>query len=242
MTTETRPARALLPDATSVLARLPRMGSVMVNTRYCGATHERMGVVDEVVRVDGMLHCRSAAHDSEIDPSTIEAVIVDRTGRMKDVALPRIDFHDRTGVVVFSVIGMDGSAPFEAGLDGLAEKPIIDDVEKPAREPAALVDGDQGSRPFEAAMKSGATVTIELGRPGFRQRWTGMIGGVSPAMGFINVMRPDFHLHLRGGAVASWRAETAEAGRRLSALSPDGEATGLSITGPEAAFAGLEDA
>ncbi len=242
MTTETRPARALLPDAASMLARLPRMGSVMVNTRCRGATHERMGVVDDVVSVDGMLHFRSAAHDSEIDPSVVGSVIVDRTGRMKDVALPRVDFLDHAGAVIFSVIGMDGSAPFEAGLDGLVETPILDDVEKPARERAALADGDPGAQLFEAAMKSGETVTIEQSRPGFTQRWTGVIEQVSPAMGFINVMRPDFHLHLRGGAVASWRAEPAKAGRRLSALGPDGEATGLSITGPEAAFAGLEDA
>lgn len=216
------------------------MGSVMVNTRCRGATHERMGVVDDVVSGDGILHLRSAAHESEIDLSVVGSVIVDRTGRMRDVALPRVDFLDDAGAVIFSVIGMDGSAPFEAGLDGLVETPILDDVEKPAREPAALADGDPGAQPFEAAMKSGETVTIEQSRPGFTQRWTGVIERVSPAMGFVNVMRPDFHLHLRGGAVASWREETAETGRRLSALDAEGEATGLSIAGPAAAFAGLD--
>jgi len=46
---------------------------------------------------------------------------------------------------------------------------------------------------------------------------------VKPAMGFINIMRGDFHLHLKSGAVAEWR-ETA--GERL-ALSAEGEEIGL---------------
>ncbi|QIE57024.1 hypothetical protein G5B40_17215 [Pikeienuella piscinae] len=239
MTTTNRPARAYLPKPEIVLERLPRMGSVMVNTRYRGATHERMGVVGEIAVTDREVRCSGEAHDSVIDSSAAASVVVDRTGRMKGTILPRIDFLDKAGEVIFSVIGMEGLASFDAGLEGLEETPADDLAEKPARTPAELKEGDPGAAPFEAAMNSDATVTIEQRRPGFRQRWTGVIEKVSPAMGFINVMRPDFHLHLRGGAVARWRGEVVTDGLRFEAIDAEGRETGLSISGPSAAFSGL---
>lgn len=44
-------------------------------------------------------------------------------------------------------------------------------------------------------------------------------------MGFLNVMTPDFHLHLEGGSVSGWRTES---GRRV-ALDRNGRPVGLSV-------------
>ena len=63
---------------------------------------------------------------------------------------------------------------------------------------------------------------------GVSQSWQGRIEAVKPAMGFLNVMTPDFHLHLEGGSVSGWRAEP---GRRI-ALDAGGQPTRLSLTGP----------
>lgn len=240
MSIQPRPDRSLVAQPIAhVLERLPRMGSVMINTRFRGATHERMGVVDEVSTINGKICCRGQAHDSEIDPQALTAAMIDRTGKMKDKALPRINFNDPDGNVVFSVIGMDGLAPFDAGLEGLTETPATDIADGPSRQAAELGEDDPGAAPFEAMMKAGEPVTIEQSRPGFSQRWTGVIERVSPAMGFINVMRPDFHLHLRGGAVAGWRFEDSAGEPRLAALDAEGELTGLSISGASAALAGI---
>ena len=73
--------------------------------------------------------------------------------------------------------------------------------------------------PLQAALEAGTTVTIGFWRKGFEQEWTGVIESVKPSMGFINVMRPDFHLHLLGGAVAGWNEGAA--------LDADGKPTGL---------------
>ncbi|MEX2520314.1 MAG: ChuX/HutX family heme-like substrate-binding protein, partial [Paracoccaceae bacterium] len=193
----------------AVLERLPKMGVVMVNTRFGGATHERMGNVAKVAVAGEKYICSGDEHDSEIDASAVATVVIDRTGKMQDKVLPRIDFFDEAGAVVFSVIGMDGLEPFDAGLEGVDESAATDAPEKPERQKAEYAEGDPGMAPFETAMKSGAKVRIQQIRPGFRQAWTGVIERVSPGMGFINVMRPDFHLHLRGGAVAGWRREGA---------------------------------
>ena len=54
----------------------------------------------------------------------------------------------------------------------------------------------------------------------------GRVEALKPAMGYLNVMSPDFHLHLEGGSVAARRAEP---GRRV-ALDAAGESTGLMLT------------
>ena len=78
-----------------------------------------------------------------------------------------------------------------------------------------------------------AEVTIEFRRPGLTQSWNGVIEDVKPAMGFINVMRPDFHLHLRGGAVRRWRrAEAGDGMVEMTAENAQSEPIGLIVRGP----------
>ena len=64
-----------------------------------------------------------------------------------------------------------------------------------------------------------------------------MIESVKPAMGFINVMKPDFHLHLRGGAVASWQRKDIGGGVvEMIAQDAKSAPTGLVVRGPGSAF------
>ncbi len=55
-------------------------------------------------------------------------------------------------------------------------------------------------------------------------------------MGFVNVMRPDFHLHLRSGAIARWRREQHGAVTELVAEDHGGAALGLVLRGEDRAL------
>jgi putative heme degradation protein len=220
----------------AVLRRLPAMGRVMLTANHGGATHERMGVVEHVTEADGKALCGGAAHDSAIALAAVQAVYVDRTGKMRDKVLPRLEFHDADGKAMFSFVGLEGLAPFDAGLVGATGVPVAAKPREPS-EPATLNDGDPGSAPFDAACRAGAEVTIAFSRPGLAQSWSGVIDSVTPAMGFINVMRPDFHLHLRGGAVARWRRNGLGNGTvEMIAEDANGASTGLVVRGPPSAF------
>lgn len=220
MTTNRREILAIPPA--SVIRKLPAMGDLMITAKQNGATHERIGTIETVTIEDGWLVCGGAAHSSRIDPTVITTVIVDRTSVMQEKVYPRIDFR-RGDEVLFSVVGFAGIEPFDAALaefgpgEALPEEP---------KEPRAKRDDasleDVGALPLQAALEAGTKVSIGFKRPGFEQNWTGVIESVKPAMGFINVMRPDFHLHLLGNTVSRWNDGAA--------LNADGVPTGLSLT------------
>lgn len=215
--------REILPvPPASVIRKLPLMGSLMITAKRNGATHERIGPIETVTIEDGWLVCGGAAHDSRIDPAAITTVIVDRSSKMRDQVYPRIDF--RAGEeVLFSVVGFEGLEPFDAALAEFgAGEPLPEEPKEPGapRDEASLEDA--GALPLQAAQAAGRHVSIRFRREGFEQTWSGVIETVKPAMGFINVMRPDFHLHLRAGTVSGW-ADGA-------ALDGAGAPTGLTLT------------
>lgn len=217
-------------DAAAVLARLPAMGRVMVIGRATGVTHERIGPVESVAETGGALRIGGACHDAQVDPARVASVRIDRRSVMRDKVYPRLDFHAADGALLFAVVGMDGVESFDAALADLArvpaEPPVGSDETKPD-----LADDDPLHAPFAELVASGAEVAIRIRRPGLEQCWRGKVEAVKPAMGFLNVMTPDFHLHLAGGALASWAREP---GARI-AIGHDGQPTGLSLL--SAAFA-----
>lgn len=215
--------REILPvPPASVIRKLPAMGELMITAKQNGATHERIGTIETVTIDDGWLVCGGAAHDSRIDPTVITTVIVDRTSVMQEKVYPRIDFR-RGDEVLFSVVGFAGIEPFDAALnefgpgDALPEEPK---EPRAKRDEASLEDA--GALPLQAALEAGTKISIGFKRRGFEQNWTGVIESVKPAMGFINVMRSDFHLHLLGSTVSAWKDGAA--------LDADGVPTGLSLT------------
>jgi hypothetical protein len=226
MTTNRRERLSVSPA--SVIYTLPATGRLMITAKHGGATHERIGVIQAVMADAGWLVCSGAEHDSRIDPQAITDIIVDRTSIMGEQAYPRIDFLGGEEVL-FSVVGFGGLEPFDAALaqfgpgEALPEQPRQPRGE---RQEASLED--VGAMPFSKALEDGEPVSISFHRRGFQQRWAGIVERVNPAMGFINVTRPDFHLHLRCGAVSRWQED--ENGEKLDALGEDQMPIGLVIS------------
>lgn len=222
------------PDA--VVRRLPDIGKLMIIGKRNGVTHERIGPVERVEDDGALLVCRGQDHDSRLDPRLVSTVVVDTSSVMQGQVYPRIDFNGADGEPVFSVVGFGGLEPFEAALAGLSTE--IDPVERPKAERperAEVATDDAGLAPLNAALASAETVVIAFDQPGFSQRWSGTVQKVSPAMGFINVMTSDFHLHLLGGTVSRWQEEVTQDEIVLTAYDKDERPTGLSLRARSAA-------
>lgn len=217
-----------------VLERLPRMGRVMVIARADGATHERIGPVETVDREAGRIRLTGACHDASIDIGPVTQIETDRSSVMKDKIYPRLTLRDAAGQVIVAIVGLEGLASFDAALEGFAcaALPVPEAASVASREtPPDIAAEDPAMQLLEDLRASGADVTIAVEGASLRQAWQGRIEAVKPAMGFVNVMTPAFHLHLKGGSVVAWQSEP----RLRRALGPDGQPTGLVIC--SAAFA-----
>ncbi|WP_398469078.1 hypothetical protein [Tardiphaga sp.] len=239
MTEEQNLRRRLLAEPFDVFRRVPLLGRVMIAVRDDGVVLERIGVVERVERDGSMLFTVGKAHDSEIDIGRVSAVVVDYSSQMKGKVLPRIEFQDASEKVIFSVVGLEGAEPFDAGLkifEGTVQPPLL----KPmgGDESAKLDVADPGMQPLRAAREAEAEITVEMQRPGVTQRWRGLVPEINPAMGFINIITSDFHLHLRGGDVKHWQrgAPGADGTIELAAVGADGASLGLFLRGPATAF------
>jgi hypothetical protein len=222
-----------------LLARLPAIGRVMINSERRGATHERIGSVETVRIEDGWLVCEGAEHNSRIELAAIATVIVDRTSVMREKPYPRIELRGTDGESIANVTGFEGLEPFDAVLAAFPQGVELAVEERSGNsldERKELDADDAGLEPFAAAERSGGRVRIEFTRPSFWQAWEGDMPTVKPVMGYVNVMRPDFHLHLKGGSVGGWRREDATDQLRFVALTTDGAETGLTVTGTPASF------
>lgn len=236
--TDTKAIREVL--ACSVVAAVEAtrgMGRVMLSVSDQGATHERIGVVETVTVEPDAVSLSGAAHDSRIDLTVIKGVVADRSGRMKDKVLPRIEFQDAGGTTLFSIIGLDGIEPFDTALEAVGAGSPLPEKERPTppaggNAPAEIAPDDVGARPLHAARDGGATIGVVYRGNGLEQRWTGTVAEVRPAMGFINIIQPDFHLHLKAGAVTRWRSEAVGDGVALHAEDAEGRPLGLILTGP----------
>jgi hypothetical protein len=231
MTDNNVPARRYIDnDPIEVISRLPLIGSLMIIGKRNGVTHERIGLVETVTEDDGLVHCSGSAHDSHIDATLVRRVLIDTSSIMSDKVYPRIDFNREDGEPLFAVVGFGGLEPFDAALEGLnivVDPSIPARPPRPERQPVSLED--PGLAPLSAALASGKVVTIAFDEPGFSQRWSGIIPKVSTGMGFINIMTDDFHLHLLGSTVGTWRQDEIDGATILTALDHDGKETGLTI-------------
>ena len=240
MTEQTTPARRTIREAAdTVLQRLPAIGKLMIIGKTDAVTHERIGPVESVVRDGDVLVCQGAAHDSRIETAGIASMIVDTSSVMRDQVYPRIDFNDAAGEPIVSVVGFGGLEPFEAALEGLSLETLTEAKEAAARKERPDVAADDPGRvPLEAALAAGVPITIAFRKHGFVQSWQGVVPKISPAMGFINVMDGDFHLHLPGGSVARWETQLSDGRTELVALDADGAPIGLSLLAEDSAAFG----
>lgn len=244
MTNEPHPRERLAQPPAEILRSLPAMGRLMLSTRCGGATHERMGAVESVTVAGDEARLSGACHDSRIDLATVVSIVADRTSTMRERVLPRLECQDASGETLFSLIGLDGLEPFDAALApfGAGEK-----LEPAAREapgaggPAEVPQDDLGGRSFAAILASGEAIAIDIERPGLFQHWRGALPEPKPAMGFVNLMQGDFHLHLKAGALSGWERRQSGDGVSLHARDGEGKAFGLVLRGPAAAFARVPD-
>lgn len=228
--------RFVLETPDTVVRRLPDIGKLMIIGKRNGVTHERIGPVEHVEDDGAFLVCRGQDHDSRLDPQLVATVVIDTSSVMQEQVYPRLDFNGADGEPVFSVVGFGGLEPFETALAGLSTE--VDPVERPKAERTERADvatDDPGLVPLNAALASAETIVIAFDQPGFSQRWSGVVPKVSPAMGFINVMTSDFHLHLLGGTVSRWQEEATEDEVVLAAYGKDERPTGLTLRAKTAA-------
>lgn len=226
LTTESPAAiRETLDGATprQVLDLLPRMDRLMMIGRSAGVTHERIGPVQAVRAEGGRIRVTGACHDAEIDPEQVATIVLDTTSIMRDKTYPRLDFLGSDGVAVFSVVGLEGLEPFTAPLTGIPRAAAAPrNTDSPAGHPE-FSDDDPARAPFAQVLERAADIRITFDRPGLSQSWQGRIDALKPARGLLNVMTPDFHLHLKGGTVGGWQQQP---GCRI-ALDHDGRPNGL---------------
>jgi putative heme degradation protein len=224
--------RVLDETAADVIARLPRIGKLMIITSHNDITHERIGILETITPDGDWLHCAGAEHDSRIHLPSIARMTVDTSSVAEGTAYPRIDFRDGENAVIFGVIGFTGLAPFEAAIEGLALSDSTGGDEAAPFQPAPdAAENDPAYGPMNGAAASGQPITVTIERAGFSQNWHGTVEKIVTSHGFINIIVPDFHFHVRGGAVSSWANE----GGSWTALSADGIPIGLSLHGASAA-------
>lgn len=236
------PREALRESPVEILQKLPAMGRLMLSARAGGATHERMGPVGAVALEDGKARLSGDCHDSVIDLSVVTRIVADRTGKMRDRVLPKLECQDAAGETLFSLIGLEGLEPFEAALISLRPGEALEPLTRMAGGMAGAQDvpaDDLGAATFSAILAASVPVAIEISRPGLFQHWAGPLPEPKPAMGFVNIMQADFHLHLKAGAVAGWRRDQVGENVVLWARDADGAESGLALRGPAAAFAAV---
>jgi putative heme degradation protein len=230
MMTEQATRRILREPADHVLGKLPLVGKLMIIGKRNGVTHERIGPVATVTAEGEWIFCRGDHHDSRIDPGLVASIVADTSSVMQGQVYPRLDFNDARGEPVFSVVGFDGLEPFEQALAGLRlETEEIDGARPERPERPNVADDDPGLKPFNLAIETARPVVIAFSGPGFDQSWSGIVEKVKPAMGFINVMTSDFHLHLLGGAVASWVEREEIGATTFCALDAGQKEIGLNV-------------
>ncbi|MCL7999479.1 hypothetical protein M8994_14620 [Brucella sp. 21LCYQ03] len=227
----------LLAEAADVLKTLPSMGKLMINSKSGGATHERIGNVEHVEIRGEWIYFSGAEHHSSINLSAIASLIADRSSVMQEKVYPRIDLLAADESVIGSVIGFEGAEPFDKALEGFTFTELEPaNKDRTVGEALEISNEEPGLKPFMAAQRNKAEVRIEIDLPAFKQEWSGEMPEVRPSRGFINVMKPDFHLHLKAGHVASWREVEAAEEYRFFALNAAGEETGLIVSGKKDAF------
>lgn len=209
---------------------LPGLGRVMVALSAGGATHERIGRIAHVARRGGTL---CLGEETELDLGATERVVLDRGSVMRGKVYPRLEFQDRAGTVLLRVVGMEGEGPFETNLAHLLGPALL--REEAPLAPAAEVEATDcvASTLLRRLHEAGGLVRVALRAGPAWQAWEGLPPEPRLAMGFVNLIEPGFHLHLRLGSVAGfhvsedgWEAVDAEGARsgltlrRLAATVP----------------------
>lgn len=210
-----------------VFSRLPTMDKLMVVASAHQTVHERIGIVETVKQSHGTACLSGPTHDSEILRDSIHSVYFDTSSQMKDKTLPKLDFRGENNETVFSVIGLQGAAPFANALSSMSMTPV-EVLPKPERNQFSqeeTEEADPGNDFLQKLSDNGSETLVRFETTAIRQQWQGKIQSVRASMGHINIIQPDFHLHLPFGKVSSWQLNNDV----WQAMDADGKVFGLTI-------------
>lgn len=213
-------------DPAAVLSRLSTAGRVMAVLSGPGVLLERIGMLDDVVERDGWLEFCGAAHTARVRRDALAALVLDRTPRMRDKALPRVELQGADGVSLMTLHGLDGGEGFDAALG-----PVAGAVAPPRVLPEAAAEGEaspEAARMLAALQALAVPLRVRLESASVVQDYAGLLPASREMGGHQNLIQADFHLHLADSAVMRWRRE----GQRLVAEGPGGAAPGLEFELP----------
>ena len=88
-----------------IVDRLPFAGKLMIVAQNDGVTHERIGNIERLEKQAGRAFCIGQAHNCSIDLASVVSVVIDRTARMKDRVLPKLEFQNAGEETLFTEIG-----------------------------------------------------------------------------------------------------------------------------------------
>ncbi|WP_159998310.1 hypothetical protein [Roseomonas sp. 18066] len=214
-------------DPAVALSRLSGAGRVMAVLSGPGVLLERIGTLEAVVEVDGWLEFRGPSHTARLRRDALAAVVFDRTPRMRDKPLPRVELQGADGVSLMTLHGLDGGEGFDAALGPVAgevapPRVLADVVEEGAASP-------EPARMLAALRALDVPLRVTLRTATVVQHYEGLLPESREMGGHQNLIQADFHLHLADSAVARWRQE----GRRLLAEGASGAPLGLEFLLPE---------
>jgi putative heme degradation protein len=226
----TLPDRAFLSgDAATGLSRLASAGRIMAVLSAPGALLERIGPLNSVTIEDGWLCLNGAAHNARLRLDALAAVVVDRTPRMRDKPMPRVELQAADGTALMTLHALDGGEGLDAALG-----PMMGDQAPPRilLEPAAPRAPQQaGAELLDMLQAACVEAEILLTTPHATQRYRGTLPALRAMGEHQNLIQSDFHLHLADSAVLRWRRQALpDGGMRLHAEAGDGSLLGLTIT------------
>lgn len=215
-------ARILNCAIADVIRAVSGKGRVQVAVRTALVLHERQGEISGAREEGGRVYLEGEYHDSWIETNAVHRIVaqvdISRHGR----SLPRVTFLGEGEQPLMALTGLgDG----EAFLEAVASLPSVTSPPAPAwpRPLTPVSPDDEGLSGLQC--EAGGMISIQMNLPGAQSRWAGPFDEARIGDNFVNVSRPGFHLHLRGGAVSRW--ENADGCRH--AIGRDGKPLGLSV-------------
>ncbi|KAA0972262.1 hypothetical protein FPY71_03935 [Aureimonas fodinaquatilis] len=207
-----------------ILRRLSGLDRLMLINSTGGITHERIGALSQVFLEGDDIVCLGPDHDCRIHAPSIARMTLDRSRNFGDKSYPRVDFVGHDGETLVSAVSFVGLEPFDAALEGIALEETDNGPDKPVAPRGEDVEADDpGLVQLQKLVDAAAPVTVRIAHPAFSQGWSGVIEKLTPTKGFINIMLPNFHFHLRVKTVAGWKDESTPGGAALRAVDAAGQ-------------------
>src|SRR4051812_33011670 len=140
--------RQRLSDAPiRILNKLPVAGRLMIVAQNDGITHERIGTIERLEKQAERAFCIGQAHNCSIDLASVSSVVLDRTARMKDRVLPKLEFQNAEDKTLFTIVSLDNSDKFDTSFRALTGVPVAV-PDKPSSEAASVADDDPAFKPL----------------------------------------------------------------------------------------------